>query len=226
MQIGAVLFDLHGTFAFLRKGVTDDDVSRFLISHGYEVYPQSWKAAWQYVSFIDYPKNGYLTWESYLQQVFKRISLKPDGRTLRELAKLYKGAKWSLYPDAREAVIIAKKAGLKTGIVTTIANFKYRSALKPVLNKIDLIVDGYTFNCEKSNPRIYLKTLDALKVEARHVAMIGDEVQLDVLLPKSLGMRAILLDRTGKLQRTNFKEADAVVRSLKEAMNIVLTRLS
>jgi len=224
MQLKAALFDLYGTLCYVKIPFTDEATSEFLVKRGYQVYPQSWKAAWQYVSFLDYPKSGYGDWESYLTQVFKRARIRPDGKTLKELAGRYEGSKWVLYSDAKTATSRAKQAGLKSAIITTIARFKYMRILKPLLKNFDLIVDGYTFRCEKSNPAIYSKTLERLGLKPGEALMIGDDVALDILLPRSIGIDAILLDRTGRLRAEDCKEAVAVAKNLNEAMDMVISR--
>lgn len=226
MRIRAVLFDLYGTLAHVVNAITDERASRFLVERGYEVYPQSFKAAWQYISFIEYPKHGYKDWKAYLRRVLELVEIKPDERTLIGLVRLYEVTEWKRFPDAKDALTRAKNAKLKTAIVTTIAKFKYMSALQPFLDKIDLLVDGYTFHCEKSNPKIYLKSLNALRVKPNEAVMIGDDINIDVLLPKGIGMKAILLDRTCKLSPESCKGADAIARNLNEAMDIVINWLS
>jgi FMN phosphatase YigB (HAD superfamily) len=218
MRLKAVLFDLYGTLAYTESSITEDDASEFLSKRGYDVYPQAFKAAWQYVSFIDHPKYGYQTWEMFLKQVSRRLHIRPDARTLRGLARLYEQTQWGLFPDSEEAIARAKDVELKTAIITTIAKFKYEKTLKPIIDKLDLVVDGYTFHCEKSNPRIYLETLKALGVKASESIMIGDDVKLDILLPKKLGMKTILLDRSGQFSGDRTK-ADAAVTSLNLAID-------
>jgi putative hydrolase of the HAD superfamily len=124
-----------------------------------------------------------------------------------------------------DAVEKAKKLGLRTAIVTTIARFKFKEALRPILTKIDVLADGYTFHCEKSNPKIYLKTLEALNVDASEAVMVGDDMDLDIRLPKRLGMKAILLDRTGQsFSQQSWWEADSIVKNLNAAID-ALTEL-
>jgi putative hydrolase of the HAD superfamily len=221
MRSKAVLFDLHGTLAYVENPASDRQASDFLVRRGYEVFPQAFRAAWQYVSFIDYPMHGYKTWESYLKRVLWRLKVKLDRQDLNDLVRLYREAGWKLFPDTEEALSLVKENKMKTAVVTTIARFKYLEALKPVQGKIDLLVDGHTFRCEKSNPRIYVCTLQALKVKASEAIKIGDEVDVDVLLPKRLGMRAILLDRTSRLTSGGCKEADAMVGNLEDAIEEV-----
>jgi len=220
MRIKAVCFDLYGTLAYVAEPISDKSASDFLVSRGYEVYPQALHASWQCVFFLDYPKYGYTNWNDEIQRVLQRLSVKADKETLKELTRLYENAKWTRFPDVEDAVKKAKSLGLGTAIVTTIARFQFKEALKPILRKIDVIVDGYTFHCEKSNPRIYLKMLEALDVDASEAVMVGDEMELDIQLPKRLGMKAILLDRAGQfLAQQSRMEADFVVRNLNEAID-------
>jgi FMN phosphatase YigB (HAD superfamily) len=67
---------------------------------------------------------------------------------------------------------------------------------------------------------MYLKVLEILKVEPCEAVMIGDEMLLDVLLPKRLGINAILLDREG-INKAG--AVDAFVYNLNGAMDFVLS---
>jgi FMN phosphatase YigB (HAD superfamily) len=69
---------------------------------------------------------------------------------------------------------------------------------------------------------MYKKTLEVLKVAPSEAVMIGDDLEIDVMLPKKLGIHAILLDREGKIQQNTI--ADAVVRDLNEAIEIIVKR--
>ena len=81
-MIRAVLFDLHGTLAYVENPVSDFEISDYLFSRGYEVSPQQLRAAWFYVSMIDYPKYGYKSWRSYFSRILWRLRVKVDKETL------------------------------------------------------------------------------------------------------------------------------------------------
>lgn len=193
-------------------------VSRLLVGHGYGVYPQAYDAAWHFVAMVDYPRHGYRTYGAFLKQVLRRFGYEVDEETLRKLGKMYYSAKWQLCSDAPRALKMAKSAGYKIGVVTTIAKFLTRAVLHPVVDEIDLHVDGFTYGCEKSNPRIYTKAMEDLGVGASETLMVGDGLELDVILPKRLGMRALLLDRNKRYGPT-VRGADGIVRDLIEAVN-------
>ena len=201
-KIKAVLFDLYGTLAYAENPVTHAEISEYLFSKGYEVSPQQLKAAWTFVSFIDYPKYGYKNWRSYFSKIFWRLKVKVNEETLSAIVKLLESKPYQLYPDAAGAVIKARENGFKTAIVTTIAYFQFKKAIQPIRNYFDFIMTGYEAGCDKTNPKMYRKVLEILNARPEEAVMIGDDVQIDIILPKKLGINAILL----KIGRASCRE--------------------
>jgi HAD superfamily hydrolase (TIGR01549 family) len=222
-NIKAVLFDLHGTLAYVEKPVSSEEISNHLFSRGYEVSPQQLNAAWAFVAFVDYPKKGYKNMLSFFSRIFWRLETEVDEETLDEIVKFLESKPYQLYPDAAEAVVKAKKNGLKTAVVTTIAHFTFEKAVKPIKAHFDFIMTGYEAGCDKTNPKMYRRVLKILKVKPEEAVMIGDKVEVDVLLPKRLGIKAILLDREKK--NVECPAAIDTVNNLIEAVEAV-TRIS
>lgn len=219
VRLKAVLFDLHGTLAHVENPVTDIEISEFLFSRGYEVSSQQLRSAWGFVSFIDYPRYGYRSWRSFFSKIFWRLKVKVDKETLNWIVKLLESKPYQLFPDASEAVIKAKKNGFKTAIVTTIAHFNFKKAVKPVRKYLDFTMTGYEAKCDKSNPKMYQKVLEILRVKPHETVMIGDNLQLDILLPKRLGINTILLNREREILES--PHADATINDLREAIEVI-----
>jgi len=219
VRLKAVLFDLHGTLAYVENPVTDTEISDYLFSRGYEVSSQQLRSAWGFVSFIDYPKYGYRSWRSFFSKIFWRLKVKVDKETLGWIVELLESKPYELYPDASEAVVNAKENGFKTAIVTTIAHFQFKKAVKPVRKYLDFIMTGYEARCDKSNPKMYQKILEILNVKPHEAVMIGDSVQLDILLPKRLGINTMLLDREREILES--PHADATINDLGEAIEVI-----
>jgi putative hydrolase of the HAD superfamily len=219
-EMKAVLFDMHGTLVHLENNVTDNEISDYLFSRGYEVSPQQLRAAWSFVAFIDYPKYGYKSWHSFFSRILWRLEVRVDEETLNRIAKLLESRPYQLYPDATEALPKVKKSGLKTATVTTIALFQFKKAIAPIKKYFDFIMTGYEAGCDKTNPRMYRRVLEVLNVNPEEAIMIGDDIPTDILLPRSLGIRAVLLDRERKGQEC--PQAEAVVNDLKEAAEIII----
>lgn len=216
MVIKAVLIDLHGSLAHVPDPIGENEISGVLFGKNYEVSPQQLRAAWMFVSFIDYPKYGYKNWRSYFSRIFWRLKVRVDKETLNEIVRLLEYRPYQLYPDAAKAVIKAKESGLKTAIVTTIAYFQFKKAVEPMKKYFDFIMTGFEAGCDKTNPKMYRKTLEILNVAPSEAVMIGDDLEIDVMLPKRLGIHAILLDREEKMHYKNV--ADAIARDLNEAV--------
>jgi len=222
VKVKAVLFDLYGTLVYLEKLITEEEISEYLFSKGYEVSPQQFRAAWTFVAFIDCPKYGYKNYRSFLSRIFCRLKVKVDKETLDAITKIFENSPYQLYPDATEAVVQAKKHGFKTAIVTTIAHFKFKKAIQPIEKHFDFIMTGYEAGCDKTNPRMYRKVLEILDVKPKEAVMIGDDVPVDIILPKKLGINAILLDRERK--NLECQDADGIINSLKDAVETVIRK--
>lgn len=169
--------------------------------------------------FIDYPKYGYRSWRSFFSKIFWRLKVKVGKETLGWIVELLESKPYELYPDASEAVVNAKENGFKTAIVTTIAHFQFKKAVKPVRKYLDFIMTGYEARCDKSNPKMYQKILEILNVKPHEAVMIGDSVQLDILLPKRLGINTMLLDREREILES--PHADATINDLGEAIEVI-----
>jgi len=222
VKIKAVLFDLYGTLAYVENPVTHTEISEHLFSRGYEVSPQQLKAAWAFVSFIDYPKYGYNNWRSYFSKIFWRLKVKVNEETLNTIVGLLESKPYQLYPDAAGAVIKAKESGFKTAIVTTIAYFQFKKAIQPIRNYFDFIMTGYEAGCDKTNPKMYRKVLEILNARPEEAVMIGDDVPIDIILPKQLGINAIFLNREGK--NVECPQADAVINNLNKAVETIIRK--
>jgi FMN phosphatase YigB (HAD superfamily) len=223
MTVKAVLFDLYETLVYSKKSVTDEEVSEYLCVKGYEVSPQQFRAAHMFVSFMDDPKYGYKNWGALLKRVLWRLKVEADKQTLNGLAKTMERNEFALYPDAAVAVKKANELGLKTAIVTTISRFRFQAAVAPLEGNFDFIMTGYEAKCDKSNPKMYKMLLQVLNVKPYESVVVGDDMKIDILLPKKLGMKTILLDRESQNPTTN-TAPDATAKNLIEAMEIVEKR--
>jgi FMN phosphatase YigB (HAD superfamily) len=59
-----------------------------------------------------------------------------------------------------------------------------------------------------------------LNLKPEEAIMVGDDLRLDILLPKQLGIGTILLDRGGENQA---EDVHPIVRDLNEALNVILS---
>jgi len=213
-MLRAVIFDLFKTLGDFRGRVSDEDICRFLQGRGYEAYPQAFHAAFGFVTFIDNPRTGFTNYPDMFEKAFERMGIAVDDETLSGVSRLYEDNPFELFPGSAIAVKRIRGLGLKTAIVTTPPRFWFESGIRPILQDIDYVCTSSEAECEKSNPKMYQKAIQALGVDPSDVVVIGDNVDLDVRLPKKLGMRAIHLSD----EKT---EADANARDVGEGAQII-----
>src|SRR5690606_8076650 len=70
----------------------------------------------------------------------------------------------------------------------------------------------------KPDPRIFRMAAAAADCHPRELVHVGDEIEADVLGAKRAGVRAVLLDRHGRMDGA---PADAVIRSLTELPDLI-----
>jgi len=213
---------LYGTLVYVENPVDETEISEYLFSRGYEVSSQQLKAARAFVSFIDYPKYGYKNWRSYFSKIFWRLKVKVNEGTLSAIVKLLESKPYQLYLDAAGAGIKARENGFKTALITTIAYFQFKKAVQPIRNCFDFIMTGYEAGCDKTNPKMYRKVLEILNARPEEAVMIGDDVPIDIILSKKLGINAILLNREGK--NVECPQADAVINNLNKAVETIIRK--
>jgi 2-haloalkanoic acid dehalogenase type II len=222
-MIKAVVFDLYGTLLAddTQAGGEDKDeaVSRTLREAGYDVYYQEVEAARLAVMFIDYPRGRADTPKEFYAKVLERLEISPDLKLAETLArKAAESEKVRLFEDVVPTVNALKARGIKTAILTTIPIWRFKHALEANSVKIDFICTAKEAGAVKPNPKIYQTVLKTLGVKPNETLMVGDEIRTDVIPPKKLGMKAVMLCRE---QKKTTKEADHVITSLTQLLQIV-----
>ncbi|MCD6319027.1 HAD family hydrolase, partial [Candidatus Aerophobetes bacterium] len=137
-------------------------------------------ARWYTLDFwLDYFSLG-VKQEELLQRYANTVSLYPDVvPTLNNLSKKYTLIVCS--GMSREFIDVKLK---KENIV------KY-------FNHIFSAVSN--FNLTKKEPYFYEKVCQELNVKPSHLIHIGDNYELDYLVPKKIGIKAFYLDRTNSI---------------------------
>ena len=75
-------------------------------------------------------------------------------------------------------------------------------------------------NQRKPRPKIFQRALDALNVESSKAVFVGDMLDLDIIGPKNVGMKTILIQRRPMKDLVEVKP-DKVVKSLTELLNVL-----
>ncbi|HEX6951407.1 MAG TPA: HAD-IIIA family hydrolase [Gaiellaceae bacterium] len=103
---------------------------------------------------------------------------------------------FELYDDVRDALAALRSAGLRIGLVSNSARDVREFAHHHGLD-VDAGISSFHHGHTKPHASIFRAVLHLLAVEPAEAAMVGDTVVDDIEGALALGMRAILLDRSG-----------------------------
>jgi putative hydrolase of the HAD superfamily len=138
-------------------------------------------------------------WVAFTEQIVRGMGGDADGA--RECAvdmvrAWERHENFSLYEDALPVLDELRGHGLRIGLVSNgqrdLEEFAVHHALE-----VDAVVGSKAHGRTKPHPSIFQAALEALDVTAQEAAMVGDSYEDDIEGARSLGMRAILLDREG-----------------------------
>jgi putative hydrolase of the HAD superfamily len=124
----------------------------------------------------------------------------PLDASAGELFAYYAGARaWRVFPDVPDVLAAMRRLGLRLAVVS---NFDAR--LGPLLGAlgltplVDAVVHSSRAGSAKPDPGIFHDALARLGVAAADALHVGDEPIEDVGGALGAGMRAVLIDRTGR----------------------------
>jgi putative hydrolase of the HAD superfamily len=138
-------------------------------------------------------------WIAFTEQIVRGMGGDADGA--RECAvdmvrAWERHENFSLYEDALPVLDELRGRGLRIGLISNgqrdLEEFTVHHGLQ-----VDAVVGSKAHGRTKPHPSIFVAALDALGVSADETAMVGDSYEDDIEGARSLGIRAILLDRDG-----------------------------
>lgn len=114
---------------------------------------------------------------------------------LKRESQIAREETYVLYDDVLPTLKALKERGLVLGLLTTIGKDMdiYRNlGLEPYL---EFVVSSKEVGATKPDPAIFLAALERAKVNASEAIYVGDQYETDVVGPRRVGIRPILIDR-------------------------------
>ena len=102
------------------------------------------------------------------------------------------------FNDTVPALVQLRETGYKVGIITNL-----RRDLNEMCQKIglapylDFTVSSEEVGKEKPHPPIFMAALERVDAAPEEVVHVGDQIRSDVIGAQGVGMRAVLIDRSG-----------------------------
>lgn len=213
----AILLDVMDTLLTADKRLDFIKISEYLQSKGYNIYYQSIQSAYRYVIFIKFMKIPINSYTELFKLIFKTMEIKVDEKTLNGLVNIVKKTYHLKLLDDVIDFLEAIKDKYLIALVSTIPKFIFEEGLGESRKYFKEIVTGWDAKASKPDPKIYLTALKKLGVKPEEAVYIGDDVNLDIIPPKKLGMKTIYINRKG----LTCKEADYSVKSLRDCIKII-----
>lgn len=119
-------------------------------------------------------------------------------------------------PSAAAALALARRHGLRTGVISN-SNGTVRRILDRVGlgGGLDFVLDSTEVRVEKPDPRIFRLALERAGVAAAEAVHVGDLYAVDVLGARAAGLRAVLLDPAGTRSERDCPRAADVLAAVR-----------
>lgn len=103
-----------------------------------------------------------------------------------------------MFPEGIEVLKGLKELGIKLGLISNLAT-PYKQVVYNF--QLEKLFDQLVFSCDvglvKPDSQIYRIMIDMLGIEPHRILMTGDQFSKDVEAPRSVGMKAVHLNRFG-----------------------------
>lgn len=222
-RVEAVFFDVDYTLIYPGPTFEAEGYRRFAASHGLAVETTHYKAAVDAASVeLDSASGGAYRAELFVR--FARRVLLEMGATgpgvescAREIYDEWAACHhFALYDDVQPTLRALHAAGMRMGLISNthrcLAALQEHFELAPY---IGCAVSSSDHGYMKPHPRIFRAALGQLGAEPGEAVMVGDSLANDILGARSIGMRGILVSRSGA-EHPARPDGVAVIRTLRE----------
>ncbi|MFO7572151.1 MAG: HAD family hydrolase [Gaiellaceae bacterium] len=208
-MLRAVLFDVD--FTLFRPGpeLGPEGYRRVGERHGLELDPSLYDSARQ-AALDELQRHHELVhdeevWFTFTEQIVLRMGGDPSGAracAIDMVREWERHENFSLYEDALPVLDELRRHTLKIGLVSNGQRDLEEFAVHHRL-AVDAMVGSRSHGKVKPHPSIFVAALQALDVAPGETAMVGDSFEDDIEGARALGIRAILLDRDGRMPQAD-----------------------
>lgn len=224
-MIKHVIFDCFGTLIDTGAGSLDA-TGQILRNVGGKQDVREFYKKWKQIKKGMMLKGPFQTekklFELSLAQVFEFYGIHADSsKEVEPMIRTLFGDR-RVFADVEAALNVLDETGVEYAIGSTTDTDSLMYFLELNHLKFDKIFTSEDMETYKPDPRFYKTILERTGWKAKDCLFVGDSLTDDVIGPKSVGMRAVLLDRKGEYQGTDKEvQPDFVISSLSELNSVI-----
>lgn len=201
VMITTIIFDAFGTLFKVGEGGSAKKIIHNIVENNndvdYEAFALEWKAYYKrYTTHESEFKTERDIFISRIKMFYDRFGVNRDAEEDTD-ALLAAAFEREAFEEVKEVIEELRKH-YKVFIGSNTDN----DVLESVMDKNGIVVDKvYTsenLKCYKPNANFYKKILEENGVLPQEVLFVGDSVSDDILGPKALGIKTVLVDRSGE----------------------------
>lgn len=228
LSIGAVFFDVDFTLIYPGPTFDGDGYRRFADQHGLHVDASRFRSAVAAASVeLDRAQDDIYRPELFVRYAHRVLEgMGGVGAGLEPCAtKIYdewaRCQHFSLYDDVQPVMRELHRAGLRIGLISNthrcLQSLQSHFELEPY---ISAALSSSDHGFMKPHPSIFEAALKLLDVDAGASVMVGDSLPHDVVGARQVGMRAVLIARSG-LRDTEPPDDVPVIQTLTELTDVL-----
>ena len=231
IHAAAVFFDVDYTLIYPGPTFEGEGYRRFAARHGLAVEPACYAAAVAAASVeLESAGGGVYRSEPFIR--FARRVLQEMGASgaavdpcAREIYDEWAACRhFALYDDVRPALRALHVAGVRMGLISnthrSLASLQQHFDLAPY---IGCAVSSSDHGYMKPHPDIFREALRRLDAQPAEAVMVGDSLTNDIQGARRIGMRGILVSRSGA-EHPEAPADVAVIRTLGELPRLLIGR--
>jgi len=221
-MINTVIFDAFGTLFKVEKGASAKLIIGNILSAGVEVDQTQFLAEWKsFYKNYTAPNVDFMTerniFISRIQMFYNKYNISRNAvvDTDYMLAAAFERKTF----DEVTEVIAELRNKYKVYIGSNTDNDVLDAVMKKNEVKVDKIYTSENLRCYKPNPTFFRKILEEHELKPENVIFVGDSVSDDILGPKALGIKTVLIDRE---KSGVCAGQDYTIDNLRELINILV----
>lgn len=220
-MITTVIFDAFGTLFKVEKGASAKTIINNIRSEGAEVdqtqFMNEWKGFYKKYTVADSEfKTEHDIFISRIQMFYNKYNI---GRSAADDTDAMLTAAFDRKTFDEVAEVIARlRKKYKVFIGSNTDNDVLDYVMKKNKISADKVYTSENLRCYKPDPAFFRKILVENELRPENVIFVGDSVSDDILGPKAMGIKTVLIDRDGTDSNAG---QDYTISNLCELMDIL-----